>query len=321
MPELVSVLIPVFNREGLIDAVVRSALAQTHRDIEIVIVDNASTDGTWERLQGLAGTDARIRIHRNASNIGPVRNWHACLEHARGRISKILWSDDLIAPNFIERCLPFLQDEDVGFVYTPAVIFKGERPLANDHVCYRFDPSKDTVLPTRRFIEAILKEEDFPFSPGCALFRTDDLRKNLWIDIPNRHGSDFSMHAIGNDMLTYLLTAQASRRFAVLAEPLAYFRDHQGSISTASGPGRLLYHYDMAKAFFVSRFLRDDPLRLALNARIRLHLMRYGPAPYGMKRVADFYPVDGLGAIGPAAFVGAVLALAGRLLSRIARRG
>ena len=321
MSELVSILIPVFNRVGLIDSVVQSALAQTHRDIEIVVVDNASTDGTWERLQELVGSDARIRIHRNATNIGPLRNWHACIERARGRISKILWSDDLIAPTFVERCLPFLQDPETGFAYTATVIFRGDEPAPGDPVFYRVDGDKDTVFPSTRFIDGILEERDFPFSPGCALFRTEDLRKNLLIDVPNRHGSDFSMHAIGNDMLTYLLTARAYPRVAMLGEPLSYFRDHDGSISTSSGPRRLLFHYDMAKAYFVSRFLKDDPLRDVLNARLRLHLLRYGPAPYDMTKVADFYPVDGLGQVRLVPLLSAALALVTRRLARVGRPG
>ncbi len=319
MSELVSILIPVFNRVGLIESVVHSALAQTHRDIEVVIVDNASTDGTWERLQSIAASDARVRIHRNPTNIGPLRNWHACIERARGRVSKILWSDDLIAPTFIERCLPFLQDPGIGFVYTATVIFRGSGPSPADPVFYRVDG--DTVFPARRFIEGILEERDFPFSPGCALLRTEDLRRNLLIDVPNRHGSDFSMHAIGNDMLTYLLTARTYPRVAMLGEPLSYFRDHEGSISTSSGPQRLLFHYDMAKAFFVSQFLKDDPLRHVLNARLRLHLLRYGPAPYGITDVDGFYPVDGLGTVRIGALLGAVLALVRRRLVRVARGG
>ena len=54
-----SILIPVFNREKLVQRAIQSALAQTLSDIEVIVVDNASTDSTWEVVQGLAGTDGR----------------------------------------------------------------------------------------------------------------------------------------------------------------------------------------------------------------------------------------------------------------------
>ena len=87
---LASILIPVYNRAGLIEATIRSALAQSYDPIEVVVVDNASTDATWEVLQRLALEDPRLRIFRNETNLGPVRNWRACAEHARGHYAKIL---------------------------------------------------------------------------------------------------------------------------------------------------------------------------------------------------------------------------------------
>ncbi len=63
-----SILIPVFNREELVQRAIQSALAQTLSDIEVIVVDNASTDSTWEVVQGLAGTDRRIHAYRNETN-------------------------------------------------------------------------------------------------------------------------------------------------------------------------------------------------------------------------------------------------------------
>ena len=78
----VSILIPVFNRKSYISDCIQSALDQTISSIEIIIVDNASNDGTWEICQEYANRDQRIRIFRNDTNIGPVRNWKKCLDPA-----------------------------------------------------------------------------------------------------------------------------------------------------------------------------------------------------------------------------------------------
>jgi len=285
---LVSILIPVYNRAPLIEETVRSALAQTYTNIEIIIVDNASTDGTWHILESLARDDRRIRIYRNETNIGPVRNWITCVERATGEYSKILWSDDLMAPSFLERCIPYIRDPDVGFVYSAARFFESENDLASGQVV--FNKSGTGVFPSSVFIEGTISDADFPCSPGCALFRSGDLKNNLWLDVPNHLGSDFSMHAIGNDLLIFLLTAKVYKNYAVIAEPLSYFRVHQGSISVAEGAGRIVYHYDIVKAYFVNAQLMDVRYQKRLNARIFLHLRRYGDAPYGIRKVQDFYP-------------------------------
>ena len=86
----VSVLIPVYNRQNLIETTVKSALDQTYQNTEIVIVDNKSTDNTWKILQALAQTDDRVKIYQNETNIGPVRNWLRCINEATGEYAKIL---------------------------------------------------------------------------------------------------------------------------------------------------------------------------------------------------------------------------------------
>lgn len=123
MNKLVSILIPVCNRENLIKETVQSALSQTYKNIEIIVVDNQSTDNTWEVLKKLASKDERIKIFQNNTNIGPVRNWKRCIDEANGEYGKILWSDNLIANEFLEKTVPYLEDENVGFVFTGTEIF------------------------------------------------------------------------------------------------------------------------------------------------------------------------------------------------------
>lgn len=76
MSPKVSVLMPAFNAEAFIDAAVESVLSQTYRDFEFVILDDASTDGTWAHLEKYAVRDHRIRLVRNACNqdIAAARN-------------------------------------------------------------------------------------------------------------------------------------------------------------------------------------------------------------------------------------------------------
>src|SRR3989304_5716279 len=114
MNPAVSLLVPAFNREKLLVPCLDSALAQTFPDLEVVVVDGASTDGTWEVCQRYASADSRVRVFRDEVNTGPVRGWWRCLEEARGTHGTFLWSDDVLRPTFLEMTLPQLADKNVG---------------------------------------------------------------------------------------------------------------------------------------------------------------------------------------------------------------
>ena len=197
MPPLVSVLIPVYNREQLLGPCIQSALDQTVTDLEIIIVDNASTDGTWEVCHQFASRDRRVRIFRNETNIGPILNWQRCFAEARGKYGKILFSDDLMYPTFLEKTLPYMDDPEVGFVFTMAEI--GSQPGTGQPAYKWANGSKK--LPGSHFVRDALFEGIVPVSPGAALFRLNDLRKNLLLDVPSPTMNDFLSHGAGIDLL------------------------------------------------------------------------------------------------------------------------
>jgi len=287
LKDKVSILIPVYNREKLIEQTVRSAMNQTYKNIEIIIVDNKSTDNTWEILNTLANQDNRIKIFQNETNIGPVLNWKRCINEANGEYVKILWSDDLIAPTFIEKTLPFVVDnEDVGFVFTTTEIFYDN----TNKRLKTYNIGETGIYYTQLYIESSLLGESFevPVSPGNALFRKKDIDKNLLVDIPNKIGSDFKMHAIGNDALIYLLTAKDYPKFAFVNEILAFFRAHNGSISISTNQRNMIILYNLAKTYFVENYLTDKRLIKKFNAKLWLILIKNGSI-MNISKVHDFY--------------------------------
>jgi glycosyltransferase involved in cell wall biosynthesis len=216
---------------------VQSALAQTLTDLEVVIVDNQSTDETWPICERLARSDARVRIFRNDSNIGPVRNWQRCIREGRGDLGKILFSDDLITPLFLEKTVPFMEDPKVGLVTTAADI--------SGRIEYMRGGSSG-VVSSRKHLWHMMFNGRLPCSPGAALFRMKDLRKNL---------IDFGADGIGPDLLLLMLTAKAYSKAAHLAEPLAFFRTHPGSISRQT-QAQLASGYAWARMRFIFSFIR-----------------------------------------------------------------
>lgn len=287
---LVSILIPVYDRKEFVKRAIESAINQTYKNIEIIAVDNQSTDKTYEVLKGYSKKYSNVKVYQNNENIGPVRNWLKCLEYASGEYVKILWSDDLIDPEFIEKTLPFLQNnEDVGFVFTGTEIFNNDTGKKTK----AYFIGDTDIYSTEKFIEGILLGGPFPVSPGNALFRRKDVKKNLLLGIPNKIGSDFKMHAIGNDVLLYLLTANKYSHFAFVNETLSYFRAHSNSISISTNKIDVALLYYLAKAYFVENYINEKRLTRKFNAKLFLNLLRYKSNKLGIKSVRDFY-TDGV---------------------------
>ena len=94
MTPAVSLLVPVFNRADLLGDCIDSALGQTFRDIEVIVVDGASTDETWSVCQSYAESDPRVKIFREAKNRGPVLGWWRCLEEATVRHISLVGRSD-----------------------------------------------------------------------------------------------------------------------------------------------------------------------------------------------------------------------------------
>lgn len=113
---LVSITITTFNGIEYVESAVSSALAQSYQPLEIVIVDNCSTDGTYERL--LAFDDKRIRLSQNARDLGQAGNRNRALALARGQLIKFLDQDDLLEPDCVARMADlFAYDSAVGLVF------------------------------------------------------------------------------------------------------------------------------------------------------------------------------------------------------------
>jgi glycosyltransferase involved in cell wall biosynthesis len=250
LPPLVSILIPVFNRQEIIEATIESALAQTYANFEIVIVDNASTDETWQRCTMFADRDPRVRLFRNHSNIGPVRNWQRCADEARGEYGKLLFSDDLLDPRYLDATAPLLGREGVGLAFTAVEI--GAQP-GSGVVAYRWHFSASKVFGVRQFVNRLLFVGDSPVSPSAAIFHLRDLQANLKRVLAEPELAHFASHGAGADLLLFLLTARTYPKVAHVSSPLVFFRAHEGSISIQRGNEFVNNCHDAAKLWFAAR--------------------------------------------------------------------
>jgi glycosyltransferase involved in cell wall biosynthesis len=112
----VSICIPTYNGSRFIAEALESARAQTHSDLEILVVDDGSSDNTVEIADGYARTDARIKVHRNSQNLGLPKNWDRCRELASGEWTTFLFHDDLLRQDCVEKMVASAVQHSVPLV-------------------------------------------------------------------------------------------------------------------------------------------------------------------------------------------------------------
>src|SRR5436190_7345678 len=94
----VSVIVPVHNAEAHLMECLESVLDQPRVSLEAICVDDRSTDGSWQILRGVQGSDSRVRLVRQPTNLGAAAARNAGIELARGRYVQFTDADDLLAP-------------------------------------------------------------------------------------------------------------------------------------------------------------------------------------------------------------------------------
>lgn len=107
MPKI-SVIMPLYNAENYLDQSVNSILNQTYHDFELIIVDDKSTDHSYEIIQNIS--DDRIHLYQNNSNLGIAQARNIALQHANGEYIAIMDDDDIAPPYRLERECSFLDN-------------------------------------------------------------------------------------------------------------------------------------------------------------------------------------------------------------------
>lgn len=113
----VSVIMPAYNAEKEIEQAVRSVMAQTVSDWELLVIDDRSQDGTLQILQKLAQEDHRIRVFQNAHNLGAALTRNRGLDLCRGEYAALLDSDDIWYPDKLDVQLEIARKEKAEIVY------------------------------------------------------------------------------------------------------------------------------------------------------------------------------------------------------------
>lgn len=167
--------VPVYNGERYLRDALDSLIAQDYSNLEIIIADNASTDGTQAICQEYTECDIRVRYFRHSENIGAKRNFEFLVSEARGDYFAWCAHDDLRHPSFISTCVEALEHRPSAVLCNGSVEFLDERgAIRKDWADLNFDTLG--LAKTDRFLKLI---DHTHWVEMMGLIRTGALRRAL----------------------------------------------------------------------------------------------------------------------------------------------
>ncbi len=268
---LLSICIPTYNRRDFLETCLRSVVEELERhpdtSIEVVVSDNASTDGTRELCATFAAQCPRIRYHRNEENIGGHRNIDRVVDRARGEYCWYLGDDDALLPGSLKTVLEHLPEKRDIYLGWAIETDASLQPLPESAYWY--------VAPLERTTYDLGKDEDLRayleqcrFAAGVFAFLSIMVfRRERWLeqqDLRDTWGWTEYSH-----MVSMLGMTRKSCPFRFIPEPLVYKR--LGNDRWAeSNPWQRMFYDIMAWGEFARVLFGDRPaLRSAFHRVIQ----------------------------------------------------
>ena len=153
---VVTVGLPVFDGDAYVEETIISILGQEDVDLELLIADNGSTDGTEAICRRVAAADDRVRYLRSSANMGAAWNFNRLVGEARGRYFKWAAHDDVLEPSYLARCIAELEDDcSVSLAY-PRVMDIDEAGVPRKrHPSFQYAGGHDPAQRARAILSSV----------------------------------------------------------------------------------------------------------------------------------------------------------------------
>lgn len=252
----VTIFMPAYNSATTIGVTLESILAQTYRNIKVLVLDNASTDTTRDVVNRFASRDSRLKLLPYTENVGFEGNCSRCLQLSTGDYAAIYHADDVYEPWIVEREVAFLEShQDVGAVFTQAsyidatgAFIRGGGPLGG----ITASPPTHTIYDFPMAFNKVLRETNFFICPSAMV------RSRIYRDHVQIWDEQFGASA---DLWVWLRILQKFK-VGILHEPLMRYR-----LSASQGSVQVNFQRTEKSPFnrVVEHFLEDPAVRLTVE--------------------------------------------------------
>ncbi|MBQ3730150.1 MAG: glycosyltransferase [Muribaculaceae bacterium] len=251
MEPLISVIVPVYNAGAFLDQCLESIVTQNYRHLEILVVDDGSTDGSGEKCDRWAERDERIRvIHQPNGGHSAARN--TGLDAISGPLMAMVDSDDVLHPQFFSVLLDLMQAHDADIAVGDYLPFFGNTPRFKEDC----KDGNTRVLDQHEALLAVFYQQGLTHSPWGRLFKT-----SLF------DGIRFPLGIIYEDLAIIYPLLQHCTRVVTTDRVLYGYRQHESNSMRVFSPRRAAV-LDVCENL-ERQMLADDPQYLkAVRSRL-----------------------------------------------------
>jgi len=259
----VSVIVPVYNAERFIRDTLDSIINQTYRSVEILIVDDGSTDSTYDICMEDAGTDNQVRvlIHENHLNKGVSISRQMAINQAGGELIAFCDADDIMEKDKLKKQVDiFGQHPDVILVHTAIKAFGSSADN-----CRNFEKSNFLSANPHKYL---LPDTPYYLWQNKICNSTVMVKSGILNKVDFSHEQAFQYE----DWLLWVLLAQMGP-FYYLPEQLTRYRDHESTSTARIRKKRLLVYYSRLE-FYLALFKKFPKSKLKLRLKILYKIMQ-----------------------------------------------
>lgn len=283
----ISVILTSYNIAGYIEAAVQSALSQSGVTLEIIATDDASTDGTWEKLTSI--TDPRLKTIRLPGNGGPSISRNAAIAQATGQWLAVLDGDDIFFPGRLARLLQIAQSRNADIVIDNLLVHREED--GKEYLMFPPEFAMHSPLTLARFIDG-----NRLFSGGYALgyvkplfSRAFLLRHNLTYDPAIRIGEDYQIMAQALASGAHcVIDPHAGYRYTVRKHSISHRLKLEDITRMRSGDAKLLAQFTFDKEATAAQARREKSFARAYAFTQLLEALKAKNAKAALCAIASY---------------------------------